>query len=112
MQVSGFFGEVGDLVLEDEEVRFALTGEAEHIAVVVFDESAESLPVDQLQRDGALLFCEALEVRGLFVGGLGRRRFLFLRIRKRHVEILRLAGQTCAGIDAYGIRICRLCPVF
>ena len=47
MQVSGVFGEVGDLVLEDEEVRFALTGEAEHIAVVVFDESAESLAIDQ-----------------------------------------------------------------
>lgn len=86
-------------MLEDEEVRLALAGEAEHVAVVVFNESAESFTIHQFESDGALLFGQPLEVCRFLIGGLRGRRFLLLRIGKWHRGILR---SWAASVDHWG----------
>lgn len=58
---SAVFGDVHDLVLEDEKIGRAFAGEADHVLIVVLDPSADDLAVHQLDRDSLLLFAERFE---------------------------------------------------
>jgi len=52
--VSALFRQIRNLVLEDEEIRLAVSGEPQHVAIVIFDPAAHSFARDQLQSNWGL----------------------------------------------------------
>src|SRR5258706_5484008 len=61
-----FFLDVHDLVLIDEEVGRSFAGEADHVAIVVFDPTVDDFTVGELHADGLLLFAQELQVGSFF----------------------------------------------
>src|ERR1700693_6309997 len=62
------FGDGADLLFVDEEVRPALTREANHALVEVLNPPGDALPIAQFYCDGYLLFPEAPQVRSFLSG--------------------------------------------
>ena len=50
------FGDVQDVVLEDEQIRVALARQAEHVLVVILNPTLDDLSVFELDGDLSLLF--------------------------------------------------------
>ena len=61
-----FFDEVFDVVLEDEQIRFAVTGEPDEALIVVFDHAGDFLAIGHLDANGSALIDQALQILGLF----------------------------------------------
>ena len=80
MQYLWSFGDVHDVVLEDEQIRVMLTCQAEHVSVVILNPPLDDLPILQLDGDRMFASPQIFEVVGLSRGVIGRSRFGIARI--------------------------------
>src|SRR6266852_1860435 len=71
---SAIFGDVHDLMFEDEQVGRTLAGQTHHVLVVVLDPAANDLSIHQLDVHRLLLLAQSLEEGRFFESILGRRR--------------------------------------
>src|SRR5215467_9866284 len=86
------FLDVHDFVLENEQIGFALTGQAHHVLVVVLNPATHNFAVSQLDADRLLLLTKRLKVirlsEGLFGRHWARATIGVLGSVKRHALIL------------------------
>src|SRR3954471_14910562 len=69
-----FFDEVFNVVLEDEQIRFAIAGEPDEALIVVFDHAGDLFAVGHFHANGSALFNQALQILGLFESLFRRAR--------------------------------------
>src|SRR5258708_30264330 len=69
-----FFDQVFNVVLEDEQIRFASAGEPDEALIVVFDHAGNFFAIGHLDANGSALFNQALQILGLFESLLWRAR--------------------------------------
>src|ERR1700741_4449198 len=60
----GLFGDVHDVVLEDEQIRRTLPRQAHHIPIVVLDPATHYFPVCKFDAYGLLFFAQLFQVSG------------------------------------------------
>src|ERR1051326_3277320 len=99
LQCRKSFGDVHDVVLEDEQIGIALARQAEHVFVVILNPALDGLAIFQLDGNGSLLFPQIFQVIGLSRGVLGWSRLGTARVApwKTHTDILHGAS----GRNAY-----------
>lgn len=73
LSLPAVFRDVHNLVLEDEKVGSALTGQAHHMLIVVLDPAAHRLTIHQLDADRFLLLAQSFKKAGFFEGLFWRR---------------------------------------
>jgi len=71
--LSSIFGDVHDLVLEDEQVWRAFARQPHHVLIVILDPSADHLAIHQFDVDQFLFLTQSLEEAGFFEGLFGGR---------------------------------------
>ena len=66
--LSAFLGNIGNLVLEDEEVRLPFPREPKHVDIVIFDPASNRLPISEPDGHRLLLLNQRLQIRSFFMG--------------------------------------------
>src|SRR6516162_2414296 len=98
------FGDIHDVMLEDEQIGRALARKANHVPIVVFDPAAHNFPIRQLDADSLLFLAQLFEVSSFLVGFVGRRslasapRSSLATRSERHIGILHTDPRTCHSL--------------
>jgi hypothetical protein len=66
--LSAFLGDIGNLMLEDKQVRLAFPREPKHVDIVIFDPASNRLPIGEPDGHRLLLLNQRLQIRSFFMG--------------------------------------------
>jgi hypothetical protein len=65
--LSALLGNIGNLMLEDKEVRLPFPREPKHVDIVIFDPASNRLPIGEPDRDRFLLLNQQFKIRSFFM---------------------------------------------